>query len=129
MDRRIPSEDREGGTGWFQLGGGDQEGQAAGGGQEFGGCGENFWQAFDSSEGYYVEGGWGDGLGTGALYIDVRQCKGAGYFAEEGCLLVVGFDQSEGDVWGPDFYRDAWEAGTGAQVGDAGLGLRASGFA
>ena len=84
--------------------GGDQEGQASVGCQEAGGCREDFEEALDGSEGYYVEGGRGKGLGAGVLYIDVRQCKGAGQFAEEGCFLLIRFDQGEGDVGGPDFY-------------------------
>jgi hypothetical protein len=34
--------------------------------------------------------------------------------AEEGGFLVIGFDQSQGDVGGPEFYGDAWEACSGA---------------
>jgi hypothetical protein len=34
-------------------------------------------------------------------YIDVRQCKSAGYFAEEGGFLVIRFDHGEMDLWGP----------------------------
>ena len=48
------------------------------GGQEVGGYWEDFGEALYGSEGYYVEGGWGEGFGAGVLYIDVRQCKGAG---------------------------------------------------
>ena len=62
------------------------------GGQEVGGCRECVGQTFYGSEGYYVEGCRGEGLGAGVLYIDVRQCKGTGYFVEEGGFLVVGFD-------------------------------------
>jgi len=36
------------------------------------------------------------------LYIDVRQCKGAGDLAQEGGLLVIGLDQSEGDGRSPE---------------------------
>jgi hypothetical protein len=50
------------------------------------------------------------------LYIDVRQCKGAGYFAEEGCFLVVGLDQGKGDAGGPEFHGESREAGAGAYV-------------
>jgi len=83
-DGGFPGEGGEGGTGGGYLGGGDQEGQASLGGQEVGCYWEDFWQALYGSEGYGVEGVWGEGLGAGVLYIDVRQCKGAGYFAEEG---------------------------------------------
>ncbi len=61
-----------------KLGGGDQEGKASSGGQEAGGGWEDASEALDGAEGYYVEGGWGKGFGAGVLYIDVRQCKGAG---------------------------------------------------
>jgi hypothetical protein len=98
------------------------------GDQQAGSCGEDLGQALYGTEGYYVEGAWGESFGAGILYIDARQCKGAGYFAEEGSFLVVGFDQGEGDVGGPEFYGDAGEAGAGAQVGYAGFGFRASGF-
>src|SRR5580693_1024134 len=74
----VPCQVGEGGAGGFRLGGGDQEGQAAVGGQEGDRYGEDFGKALHGSEGYHVEGGWGEGLGTGVLYIDVRQCKGAG---------------------------------------------------
>jgi hypothetical protein len=53
------------------------------------------------------------------LYIDVRQCKGAGHFAEEGRLLVIGFDQGEGDVRSPEFDGESGEAGAGTEVGEA----------
>ena len=77
-DRIVPSEVGEGRAGRFELGGGDEEGQAALGGQERCGYREDSREAFYGTEGYYVEGGWGEGFGAGVLYIDVRQCKGAG---------------------------------------------------
>lgn len=61
----------------------------------------------------------GDGFSAGVLYIDIRQCKGADDFAEEGGLFLVGLDQGEFDVRGPEFERDAGESGAGAQVGYA----------
>ena len=75
----------------------------------------------DGAEGDYVEG-LSDGFGASVLYIDVRQCKSAGDFAEEGGFLVIGFDESEGEVGGPEFYRNAGESGAGAEVGEAGEG-------
>jgi len=66
-----------------------------------------------------MEGG-GEGFGAGVLYIDVGQCKGAGDFAEEGGLLVVGLDEGEGDLRGPEFYGEAGESGAGADVGEGG---------
>jgi hypothetical protein len=97
----------------------DEEGETAGGSQQGGGDGKDGLEAFDGAEGDYVEG-FGERFGTGVLYIDVRQCKGAGDFAEEGGFLVVGFDQGEGDVWGPEFEGEAGESCAGAEVGDAG---------
>ena len=45
------------------------------------------------------------GVGFGAVgdYIDVRQCKGAGGFAEEGGFLVIRFDERQADGRSPDF--------------------------
>jgi hypothetical protein len=96
--------------------------------EEVGGYGEDLGEVLYGSEGYYVEGGRGQGFSAGVLYIDVGQCKGAGYFAQEGGFLLVGFDQGESDVGGPEFYGDAGEAGAGAEVGDSGFWLPASGF-
>ena len=84
-------------------------------------------EAFDGAEGDYVESGSGKGFGARGLYIDVRQCKGAGDFAEEGGLLVIGFDQGQGDLGDPEFYGDAGESGAGAYVGEAGVERRALG--
>jgi hypothetical protein len=91
-DRRIPGDVEEGGARRFLLRGGDQEGQASGGGYEAGGRWEDGFEALYGSDGYYVEGEWGEGFGADVLYIDVRKCKSAGYFAEEGRFLLVGFD-------------------------------------
>jgi len=101
-----------------ELRSGYQEGHAGGGGHEAGGDGEDVGEAFDGAEGDYVEG-LGDVLGAGVLYIDVRQCKGAGDLAEECGFLLVGFDEGEGDVGGPEFYRNPGEAGAGTEVGKA----------
>ena len=107
------------GSGLGDLAGADQEGEAAGGGYEGGGNGEDVFEALDGAEGDYVEHvGRGEVFGAGGSYIDVRQCKGAGDFAEEGGLLVVGFDESKGDLWGPEFDGEAGESGAGAEVGD-----------
>jgi len=99
------------------LSGADQEGEAAGWGNQ-GGCGwQDGFEAFDGPEGDYVEGG-GEGLGAVGLYIDARQCKSAGDFAKEGGLLVVGLDQREGEVRVPEFEGETGESGAGAYVGD-----------
>jgi len=86
----LPGE-RGQGVGVGSLAGAYEEGEAAGGGYQVGGGGEDGFEVFDGAEGDYVESSV-QGLGAGGLYIDVRQCKGAGDFAEEGGFLVVGFD-------------------------------------
>jgi hypothetical protein len=55
----VPGKVREGGVDLGELGGGDQEGEASGGGEERGGYGEDVGEAFDGAEGDYVEGGGG----------------------------------------------------------------------
>ena len=98
------------------LGGADQQGKAAAGADQGGGGGKDRVEALDGAEGDQVEGG-GQGFGAGGLYIDVRQCKSAGDFAEEGGLFVVGLDQREREVRGPEFDGKAGESGAGAYVG------------
>jgi len=110
------------------LGRGDQESQASVGGQEGGGYWEDVGESLYGSEGYHVEGVRGQGFGADVLYIDVRQCNGAGCFGEEGGFLLAGFDQREGDVGSPEFYGDTGEAGAGTEVGYSGFGLQALGF-
>ncbi len=99
------------------LGGADQEGEAAGRGDQGSGSGQDLVEAFDGAESHGVEFG-SKGFGAGVLYIDVRQCKCARDFAEEGCFLVVGFDQGERDLWLPEFDGKAGEPWAGAYVGD-----------
>jgi hypothetical protein len=96
----------------LDLGSADQKSQATAVGDQAGGYGEDVMEALDGAEGDEVEGarrirprifgrrryGWvrgqafSEGLGAAGEYIDVRQCKGAGYFAEERSLFVVGLD-------------------------------------
>ena len=105
------------------LGGADQEGQATGWGYQGGRDGEDGFETLDGTQGYKVVAvfcGFGDGFGAGILYIDVRQCKGAGDFFEECSLLVIGFDQGKGDVRSPEFDGEAGESGAAADVGDGG---------
>ena len=61
-----------------------------------------------------------DGFGAFGYYIDVRQCKGADYLAEEGSFLVIRFDERQVNFGGPDFYRKSGESGAGAEIDDAG---------
>lgn len=100
------------------LGGANQERQASGGLDQGGGYGQDGVEAFDGAQRDQVEGGWGKGFGAHVLYIDVRQCKGAGKFAEEGGFLVAGFDQGQRDVGCPEFEGHARESGTRAEIGD-----------
>ncbi len=51
--------------------------------------------------------------------MDVRQGKCSGCFAEESGFLVIGFDQGEVDVRGPDFQGKGGKSGAGADVEDA----------
>ena len=62
------------------------------------------------------------GFGAGGDYINVCQCKGAGYFAEEGGFLVIRLDQVQGDGGSPDFEGESREAGAGTDVEDMGGG-------
>lgn len=115
-DGGTPSELGESGKGGIELRMSYEKGETRGGRQEAGRDGEDAGEAFDGAEGDYVED-LGEVFGAGVLYIDVRQCKGAGDFAEEGGFPVVGFDESQRYVRGPEFDGDSWEAGTGTQVG------------
>jgi hypothetical protein len=101
-----------------ELGGGDEKGEAAFGGDQTSGDGEDGWEAFDGAKGDDVERDSEEDFGAGGEYIDVCQCKGARDFAEESGFLVVGLDEGQRDVRSPEFDRDAGESGTGAEVGD-----------
>ncbi len=61
-----------------------------------------------------------DGSRTLGYYIDLRQCKGADYLAEESGFLVIGFDERQVDLGRPDFYRKSGESSAGAEIDDAG---------
>ena len=108
-----PGEVMEHGAGLILLGGADQEGEAAGGGDQGGGDGEDGFETFDGAKGDYVER-CGEGFGASVLYIDSGQCKSAGDFAEEGRLLVIRLDQGQGDGRRPELDGEAGESGAGA---------------
>ena len=112
-----PGETGLAGAGLILLGGTDQKGEASEWRHQCGCDGENGFEALDGAEGDYVIGVPEEGFGARVLYIDVRQCKGAGDFAEEGGLLVIGLDQGEGNLRSPELDGKAREAGAGAQVG------------
>ena len=84
--------------------------------------GEDGFEVFYGSEGYYFGTGevgtGGQDFGSVGDYIDVGQCKCAGHFAEEDCFLVIGFDQRQVDVRGPEFQGEGGESGAGADVED-----------
>jgi len=122
-ERILPGEVWEGGACEAKLSGADQQSQAASGDDQAGGDGECATESLDSAEDDDVERGvGGEGFGTAGEYIDVRQCKGTDKFTQEGGFLVVGLDQSERDVRGPELEGYAGEAGAGADVGDGGTG-------
>jgi hypothetical protein len=118
---RAPREGWKGGSSCVLLGGADQEGETASGNKERGGDLEGVFEVLDCAEGDDVEASLvaGEIFGAAAEYIDVRQCKRAGYFAEEGGFLVVRFDQREIDVRVPELEGDAGESGAGTDIGQA----------
>ena len=101
------------------LGCADQKGQAASGGKEPGCDREDGFEAFDCPQCDYVEGTVRERFGAGVLYIDVRQYKCSDDLAEEGGLLVVRFDQGQGDLGRPEFDGEAGESGAGTNVGNS----------
>src|ERR1700740_923053 len=113
---RGPVEDGEHGLGFGLLEGADEQGYTPSRIHQGSGYGKDFGEALDGAEGDYVEG-LADVFGSRGEYIDVRQCKGADDFAEEGGFFVAGLDQGQGDLRGPEFDRDAGESGAGADVG------------
>ena len=86
--------------------------------------GEDFVEVLYGSEGYYFGTGevgtGGQDFGPVGEYSDVGQCKCAGHFAEEGGFLVIGFDQRQVDVLGPEFQGERGESGARADVEDVG---------
>ncbi|SRR6266849_4139702 len=106
------------------LGLADEERKAAGGSDQTSGGGQDSVEAFDGAEGNDI-GSSREVLGAAGEYIDVRQCKNADDLAQEGGLLLVGFDKCEPEVRRPDLYRQARKAGAGADVDEVGSwGLR-----
>jgi hypothetical protein len=97
------------------LGIADQEGEAAVWPYQAGGDWKDFVETLYGAEGHDICFG-GEVLGAAGEYIDVRQCKGANYFAEECGFFLIGFDQGQVDLRGPDFYGDSGKAGAGAYV-------------
>jgi hypothetical protein len=102
------------------LSGTDQEGEAASGNEQRAGDPEGVFEVLDGAEGHDVEASMGAGeiLCAAVEYIDVRQCKRAGYLAEKRGLLVVGFDKREIDARIPKLEGDAGESGARTDIGD-----------
>ncbi len=106
------------------LGLADEERKATSGSDQAGGDGQDGVEVFYGAEGNDI-GSSREVLGAAGEYIDVRQCKDADDLAQEGGLLLVGFDECEPEVRCPDLYRQARKAGAGADVDEVGSwGLR-----
>jgi len=135
--RGLPLEIGEQGLGGGGLRAGDQEGETAGGGDEAGGGRQDVIEAFDGAEGHKRCGRateawncptharrrleWGTVFDTEVLsaaweYIDIRQCKRANDFAQEGDFLVLGFDEGGAERGHENVDGDAGEAGAGTEV-------------
>lgn len=99
-----------------KLGGSDQEREAAFGSDQAAGDRQDGFEALDGAQRDHVESRRRERFGAGGEYIDVRQCKGAGNFAQECGLLVIGLDQGERERRPPQFDGDAGEAGARADV-------------
>src|SRR5437660_1520127 len=54
-----------------------------------------------------------------ANYIDIRQCKCASNFLQEGGFLVIGFNQGEVNLRRPDLNGNARKSSAGAYVDNA----------
>jgi hypothetical protein len=58
----------------------------------------------------------GEGFSAPGHYIDMRQCKCADNFAEEGGFLMIRFDEGQVNFGPPDFEGQTGEASSGAEV-------------
>lgn len=76
----------------------DQKSKTSWWAQQAGGDGQNIFKAFDGSEGNYVGRVRRKSFGAAGKYIDVRQCKGTDYLAQESGLLVIGLDESHAQL-------------------------------
>lgn len=115
-DRFFPVEGGQELVGAGELGLADEKGETALRGHE-GCCRENdLVEALDGTQGHEGGGGGREVFGAAGEYIDVRQCKCADGFAQEGYFLVVRFDQGDLRLGRPDFQGQAGEAGTGADI-------------
>jgi len=116
--RLTPGELGQQRTRLIQLSVPDKKGQTALWRDEVCGSGKNTGEALDCAESDDLEQAPRQSLGADSLYIDVRQCKSAADFAKEGRLLVIGFEQRQGNVRSPKFDGKSRESGAGANVGN-----------
>jgi hypothetical protein len=110
-----PGELRNKGADARHLGVSDQEGEAAGVGEQACCSGKDEIEALDCAEGYHF-GPAGVVGGAAGKYFDMGQCEGADHLPQESDLLLIGFDQGEVNVGSPDPDGQAGEASAGADV-------------
>jgi len=97
----------------------NEQGQAAKCRDQAGSNGEDALEVFDGAEGDGVGVTWlgrEKVFGATGKYIDICQSNGPGDLTQEGGLLVVGLDQGEVEVRGPDLDGQARKASTGTDV-------------
>ena len=119
-DRVRPGEVGEQLVSTAGLRGSDKESQPAERSNEPTSNGEGGVEAFDGAHGDGAGGGTGISFGTASHYIDVSQGNGAANFAKESGFLLIGFDKSDVKVRSPQLDGNPWEAGTRAEVEQAG---------
>lgn len=103
------------GVGLGNLAFADEEGESAPGLDTGGRDGEDRVETLDRAEGDEF-GLRGEVLSAVRGYIDVRQCKGADDFAQEGDFLVLGFEEGGAEARRPELDGEAGESGAGADV-------------
>ena len=114
---RVPTQIRKCLPSLGGLRAGDQEGETACRGQQPVSYRQDGFEVLDSAQGDRLECAACEGFGADVLYIDLRQCKGASDLAEKSSLLMVGFNEREGDVRRPEFDGKAGESCAGAEIG------------
>ena len=103
----------------LDLGISNEQGKASARRDQGGGDREDVLEAFDGAQGHCAGFAWlgsGEVFGAAGKYIDIRKSNGADDLAQESRLLLIGLDQSEANVGGPDLDGQAGEAGAGADV-------------
>ena len=123
----LPVETREGFAGGVELGGADEEGEAALGVKEARGERKSAIEALDGAEGDQAGARGGEVFGAGGEDVGIIDDKGADDFAKERCFFLVRFDQGGFERGSPELDGEAGEAGAGAEVQVAGRGWRVAG--